>query len=243
MNIGKPTSLSFHRKFIKLSSSSGFELALQILPYSKNNTYIDIGAGGFLGETTTKFIEKRRDAKLILIERNVSSASELSQVFPQATIFCASYDTKFDVLGQARFISIDLDLQLIEQEWTDFLPAVSSQLERHTYLLVSIIHNLDAAFSSESGYIQNRDSKTIYDKSFQIFGTTNVKMQDLKKYCKTYGYKAIAIFDKQLGTGPGYGVGWALVANSNLCVARFKIELFKKRCKELFEAIKSDYPK
>jgi len=227
MNKGKPTSIVLFRFLKHLYSPYGFEFAMKLLPESKNKTYVDIGAGGFLGETTTKYIAKKPYAKLVLIEKNELKANKLQEIFPGSAVVPKSYDETYSLLSQAKFISIDLDAQLIEHQWTDFLPSAKKHLAKNTYLLVSIIHNLDTVFDPKGKYLENKDQKMIYDKSFKIFETSNVELPDLKNYCNHIGYYGLAIFDKELGSGSGYGMGWALITNSFSGVLRFKLELYR----------------
>lgn len=189
--------------------NSGFRAVLKCLSLPAKPRVLDVGAGGFLGKTTTVHVLDLFDARVDAVERNADRASALQQEFAtRLNVFAVDFkdfspDYSYDLM------IFDLDSNMIATQFEEFLPIAAKMLAPGGKIISLILYNSAAAFNPGSGL--NPAGKRDYEAFLmRYFGTVAINPRTAAHRLSAEGFAVLGMVDNMMGCGPGYAAWMAL---------------------------------
>ena len=178
------------------------QLSLPVAP-----RIVDVGAGGFVGQTTTRHLVKIPDADITAVEISPDRAQRLAEAFGERVkVICGDFDT-VELPGTYDLVCVDTDVKVMSIAFKEWLHGrVYRMLNRGGY---AIFINLSSWANAIAGGpaihygVDDRrrlqDGDVIYDFMLNYWGALEVAPEMVcQKFSKDPFYKAIAVKDKWL---------------------------------------------
>jgi predicted O-methyltransferase YrrM len=185
---------------------SGFLTALTELQLPAGARVLDIGAGGFCGETTTKYLCRFHD-DITAVENDPVLSHALEARYPQVKVVCAD-GLDFMRKTALSFDLIVIDINLDDALYSDFLPAAKNCLPPGGFIIAECIYDHGAAFNPRNPRLPLALSEPTRDFMLSRFGTAKPSLQDYQTALGTT-FKSLRIIDKRINIG--CGVGWLVL--------------------------------
>jgi cyclopropane fatty-acyl-phospholipid synthase-like methyltransferase len=157
---------------------SGFRAILKLLHLPRGCRALDVGAGGFLGTTTTVHLIDVLAAEVTALEINPERASKLAAKFgDRLTVVASSFEQYIVQLsGENKYnlVVFDIDTPLIPKIFDTMIDAASAVLTSDGFIISVFIYDIDGTFNCEPPLL-SRLGKALQEE-FLIgkFGTTKV---------------------------------------------------------------------
>lgn len=176
--------------------SSGFRAALKSIDLPANPRVLDVGAGGFLGETTTIHLLSLLDARVDAVEINPDRARALQQKFgDRIRVFSQDFE-KFAPGDRYDLIVFDLDSHLIAAQYERFLTVAAKMVKPGGKIINSIIYDSATAYDPEAELL-NQAGQADYDAFLRrYFGTTRLTPETIDYRLFSEGFAVLGLIDK-----------------------------------------------
>jgi len=191
-----------------------FPWILSRLKLSQGFCAVDVGAGGFVGKSTTVHL-CALGGRTIALEINADRAAALQAAFPAIDVRCQDIRT-FDWSGGPYDVVVfDLDSGLIPLIMTELIQATRPHLAPGGVVIAVVIYDSPAAFGGDKPLVNPLGRKQNDQFMQDFYGAHRVGIAVADHAVSKYGYEAIGVVDKYLGSAQR-GVGW-LVIRPTIC--------------------------
>jgi hypothetical protein len=184
---------------------SGFRAILRLLGLPIGCKVLDVGAGGFLGETTTVHLLDVLQANVIGIELDIEKAQRLKEKFGERIeVFIGRWE-EYSTEEPQDLIIFDLDSQSIPTIFDSFIESALPMLGPRGVIVSLFIYDADAVFDSEKPLLNPRDKQLHKAFLMRKFGTDKVDRVAAEKAFSGSAFAVRGITDKWM---EHRGLGW-----------------------------------
>ena len=194
-----------------------FPWILDVLKLNQATSVLDIGSGGFLGESTLKFILNRYSGPITAIEIIHDRVYKLQKKFTNDNLTVIQSDAfDFDYSLKYGLIAVDFDSFIIPRFMNELLPKLSMSLLPGGVLIGVTIYDHDLCFNSISPALSLSYADMQQDFMMKTYLSKRVTLDSCDKFLVSKGIalKTIGIVDAQFGAGK-LGVGWLILKKIN----------------------------
>lgn len=191
--------------------NTSFPWILEKLPIKKNPRILDLGAGGFCGESTLKYyFDLLGDGSIDAIELEPERALRLREKFGsrvnviESDAFSYAYDGEYDL------IVIDLDSGLIPEVMNSLLKKLEPFISQNCFLIVLCINDLKACFKLDKPLVDLKTRDLHANFMLEAYGGEVISNVNDFLYSRKVSLRNVGVVDKFLGI-PGCGVGWLIL--------------------------------
>jgi hypothetical protein len=192
------------------SRDSSFRSVLVKSGLAKGCRALDIGAGGFVGHTTTRHMLDVLEAQVDAVEIDAALCAKLTERFGnRVNVICKSIDD-FDP-GDTRYDLIALDLPMIPYEFEELIPRFLPRLNDGGYVVCDFPYDIDATFGG---------SQPLFDPSYRPeweafmlrkFGAIEIDPRTAQRAYHGSELTVRAILDKWSALTKRRGFGWIVL--------------------------------
>ncbi|MFI5015375.1 MAG: hypothetical protein ACHQAY_23820 [Hyphomicrobiales bacterium] len=191
---------------------SGLRAILSLLDLPPHPTTVDVGAGGFVGDTTTQPILDILGGKVICIEADPSYSLALGWKFGDRITNIPGYYGAIGVNAPHDLVVLDIHTNFVPQIFDELLDfAVEDGLKPGGFLISVIVYNPSVAYHEETGLLNagNRAAQEAFLRRY--FGTELLDASILAgKFAAHKEFEFVALVDKYMGEGRNC-VGWVVL--------------------------------
>lgn len=168
------------------------------LPITPNPRILDVGAGGFVGETTTKYLIALPGARVDGIELDKPEVDALAAKFGDkvramhGNFLTHEFDTTYDV------IVLDMDSQTLPAQFESWIPGKVTELLNPNGIIIALCYGFGPAEPHE--HWQFADEMRLFSRDFlqRFFGVDVLTEEAVRtRYERDPLYRFVAMRGKQ----------------------------------------------
>ena len=190
---------------------SGFRAIIKGLKLPPKPRILDVGAGGFAGETTTVHLLELAGGEIDAVEINAERASALQKKFGKAINVINRGFGEFVAEAHYDLIVFDLDSNMTATQYTKFLAPASKMLRPGGKVISNIFYDSALAFDANSKLL-NPSNRTAYEIFMrEYFGVLKLEREVAAGRLRREGFATLGLVDKWMGTGRANAIGWLVL--------------------------------
>lgn len=189
-----------------------FRRLLGRLDLDRSARVLDLGAGGFVGETTTRHLVDAFDGPIVAVERNPPRADALAQRFGAHVEVVVGDAFSFRRAPPFDLVVIDID--------SNRIPAVFELLLAHLVdadvlvpggvAILTVVTDLDAAYQGPNA--MSTKSADVMETFFERrFGGRSLDLARLAAGVRSLGPWSAVVLEQKFDDGGAPYVGWAVL--------------------------------
>lgn len=190
---------------------SGFRAILKNLDLPKGAYALDVGAGGFAGETTTRHLVDVLDAKIDAVELIPELAQKLEAAFPKGRLNVVVGDI-FDFKPPAEpYDILVFDLPIIGDQIETLIPRWLPHLKPGGYVVTDFVYDLAQTFDSRDPLLNPPRREEFQNLLMHRFGATRVDAVTAQRAYFGTPLTVRGLVDKWLCRAAFRGFGWLVL--------------------------------
>ncbi len=172
---------------------------------------LDIGAGGFVGETTTRHLTDLVDAPVVALERDEGRAAKLAERFGDAIEVVAADAFAYAPADRFDLAVVDLDTGLIPRVFDELLDRLAAgALAPGGHAVVAIVTDLALAYAGPSAlHVDGAEPMAAFMR--ERFGRLRLDAEVLARAYDEAGVWRVVDLVPKYADDPACYVGWAVL--------------------------------
>lgn len=189
----------------------GFRAIIKALPIKMGCRALDVGAGGFVGQSTTVHLLELLAAQIDAVELSKERAEKLLERFGNKLQVWAQDIFTFNwPLGKYDLIVMDLDSAVIPLMMENLVPIAKDHLAQSGYMILVTIYDAEEVYNAENPLLPvgGRDKQIEFMNRY--YGTPKLAVETARRVFEGSNLTVVGIVDKYMGTSRRC-VGWLVL--------------------------------
>jgi len=188
--------------------NSGFRAILKSISLGPVPRILDVGAGGFAGETTTVHLLDLFPGVVDAVELNAERADVLQKKLGDRVRVINADVSDYVPGAPPDLLVVDLDSNTIPMQYLEVLPKFHGLLPSGAKVISLIIYDCEACYLGEKPLLDKAgySDQSAFMRSY--FGAERLTPAKAASALRKHGWRFLGLVDKWMGAGPGLAVGW-----------------------------------
>jgi len=189
----------------------GFRAIIKALPIETGCRALDVGAGGFVGQSTTVHLLELLAAQIDAVELSKERAEKLLERFGNKLQVWAQDIFTFNwPLGKYDLIVMDLDSAVIPLMMEKLVPIAKDHLAQSGYMILGTIYDAEEVYNAENPLLPvgGRDKQIEFMNRY--YGAPKLDVETARRVFEGSNLTVVGIVDKYMGTSRRC-VGWLVL--------------------------------